>query len=1640
VGVTAREPAGGRDEVESLAEEFLERHRRGERPAIEEYVQRRPDLAREIREVFPTLLLLEDLGPKASGKEAPAAPGDLPEGLRQVGGYRVLREVGRGGMGIVYEAVQEGLGRRVALKVLPHHSLLGSNQLERFQQEARAAARLSHPNIVPVFDVGQDRGLPYYVMQLVPGRGLDLVIEEERRGRDEGRGRIPLPGSDASTSHGDRGTGTSGGGRAYHRSAARVARDAALALDHAHREGVLHRDVKPSNLLVDATGHVWLTDFGLAKTEEGEGLTHSGDFVGTVRYMAPERFQGWSDPRSDVYSLGLTLYELLALRAAFVETDRARLLREVAEGDPPALRRVDRAIHRDLETVVLKAIAKEPSQRYATARAMADDLDRYLRGEPVEARRSSALGRLVRWGARNPALAGLGVSVLLLLAAVAGVASTAAVRLARERDAGRAKLRDSYLSQARAHRASGRTGRRYDALEALRHAAEIRPGRDLCDEAIACLSLPDARRVKVWEKASNVGAFFDSGLRRMASGRQGGEIVIRSTEDDRELLLLPGPEFHADHVFARFSPDGRHLAVHYQQNPRNEWIVWDLDRRAPVVRVPDASEGSAFDFGPGGRCIALGVRGGSVRVFDLNTRELVSTVAGNFDFVHLAIHPGGRLLAGSDGRSGNILLIDLENGEVQRVFRRVGPSGFIGVAWHPEGRLLAAAGGLDRKVYVWDAQVGGRGRVLEGHDAEAVYVSFASGGDLLLSTGWDAKVRFWDPGTGRALFDVAGQWGGFGSDPPSFWTNSLNGAERWEIAPARAAFTLTGHEGKVAKHPYSISLAGGLGLAATTGDDGVRLWDLASRREAAHLASGATTSALFDARGEHLYTSGAFGLLRWPVRATRGQDGPDDPPAGPRRRSLVVGPPEPLNDWRWVRDFALGDADRSIAFVHESRVARLARIDDPGHSLALEGPRSVESVALSPDGRWAAAGGARDSSEVQVWDAREGKPARRLPGQSARVEFDPAGAHLVTATPQEYVFWRTSDWTPAWRIERSPGLTFSGRIAFDRSGKAAALTQTDSGIWVIDPAGGGHLSKLEVPGDQEVRGLALDLEGGYLAATTPDGGIHVWDLKKLAREMEALGLDWDVPAGAGGERSDAPLRVEVIAGEGLPREEGEAGPRARDLFRKRRSALFLRELGSTEEIDRALEAPRLLIPEGTEWRFARGYEEPSPGLEWTRSDFDDSEWETGISGIGGLDRDEGEAGTTLEDQAARYSTVYLRRGFQAPPPPSIDRILLAVECEGGYVAYLNGNEVARSNAGAPGTRVARDGTAARDAVGRVVDLREVDSAGLREGRNVLSIQAIARSRGSSLFVLPVLAAELRPDPAQDRSRTPTLGKDAGDAGDPFLLSYRDARILQRSGRSAEAVAEFERASSLDPSRPEPLLRMVECLRALRDFERAEVVAKSSIEGGALLEEGRMWDAWFQICVRDLCRTPAEALERIPGGPGKAGSRLADSYRWLLQGLSRSEVLRINCGGPGLVEPDGKRWARDRWNRGGVSRSLEGADRPDVEWIGESDPCRTQRYFGGTSAFRPGYRIPLPPGRYRVALHFQETWEGSPLPGTFDVLLEGRAVLEGYEPPRAGSSKPDRRSFDVEVSDGLLEVDFVARSGPPTISAIEIEGR
>jgi serine/threonine protein kinase len=411
------------DRLVAALQEYLAALEEGPPPELQSFLARYPDIRDALQEALSALQFVQDAA--RCLQVEPDAPAAVNQAL---GDFHIVREIGRGGMGVVYEAVQLSLGRRVALKVLPFAATLDPKQLQRFKNEAQAAAGLHHPGIVPVYSVGLERGVHYYAMQLIEGQTLAALIADLRR-------RTGLPLLDhASTDPTARADPTSGTGshpfpdeslrgRGFFRAVALLGQEAAEALEHAHELGVIHRDIKPANLLVDLTGRLWVTDFGLARLSDEAGLTLTGDLVGTMRYMSPEQAAGGRraplDHRTDVYSLGATLYELATLRPVFEGQDRQELLHQILAGEPTPPRHHNRTLPRDLETILLKALARDPADRYATARDLADDLGRFANEEPIRARRPGLLERTGRWLRRRRSLVVAAFIVLLL--AVAGL-------------------------------------------------------------------------------------------------------------------------------------------------------------------------------------------------------------------------------------------------------------------------------------------------------------------------------------------------------------------------------------------------------------------------------------------------------------------------------------------------------------------------------------------------------------------------------------------------------------------------------------------------------------------------------------------------------------------------------------------------------------------------------------------------------------------------------------------------------------------------------------------------------------------------------------------------------------------------------------------------------------------------------------------------------------------------------------------------------------------------------------------------------------------------------------------------------------------------------------------------------------------
>jgi serine/threonine protein kinase/WD40 repeat protein len=636
-----------RNPIEVLAEEFAERQRRGEPITIEAFAAGHPEHADDIRDLFPALVKIEAIRPRSGDVTGPIDGAAGPARLERLGDYRILREVGRGGMGVVYEAEQESLGRHVALKVLPVSALLDAKHVDRFVREAKSAARLHHTNIVPVYGVGQQDGLHYYVMQFIQGLGLDQVLTELRALHRHPGGAVPpefsarsvaralLSGNQSGapperppTSDTASGptplTDASQTGRAYWQSVARLGMQVAQAMAHAHSQGTLHRDIKPSNLLLDAHGNVWVTDFGLAKAADGGDLTSTGEVVGTLRYIPPERFQGQSDARGDVYALGLTLYELLTFRPAFEDSERHRLIERILHDDPPAPRKLNPSVPRDLETIVLKAISRDPHQRYASASALAEDLERFLEDRPIRARRVSARERFWRWCKRNPSLAsatGLAALGLLAVAVVALLFARAQARFAREQTESAGELRrhqEKLLGEQKAGAAL--TKRLSSAFTDLKKESARMAG----ERAQSLLEQQEVPQAALWLARALALAPAED-----VAGRRGYRASLAALARDLPVLRAVIPAKR--NATASFSADGKTILVVSQTlspltreqieaqrkrsgerpgSPPGGFIRWGFRRRieaqlwsaatgravGPVVRIePQLSEGS-FPF------------------------------------------------------------------------------------------------------------------------------------------------------------------------------------------------------------------------------------------------------------------------------------------------------------------------------------------------------------------------------------------------------------------------------------------------------------------------------------------------------------------------------------------------------------------------------------------------------------------------------------------------------------------------------------------------------------------------------------------------------------------------------------------------------------------------------------------------------------------------------------------------------------------------------------------------------------------------------------------------------------------------------------------------------------------------------------
>jgi serine/threonine protein kinase/WD40 repeat protein len=1219
------------DPFGQIADEFVEAFRQGKRPSVEEFARRYPEHADDIREMLPALVLMEKARSADDDADrrhqARAAAATAP--LQQLGDYQILREVGRGGMGVVYEAQQLSLGRHVAIKVLPSHALLDTRQLARFQREARSAARLHHTNIVPVFGVGEQDGLHYYVMQFIHGLGLDLVLDELRRLRQPGDKRAPTLGearehstdgtqdvsaadvarvlltgefhqgdpSAALTGEADlapsapvRAADTSAtihlpgqsepsslseSGNQYWQSVARVGMQVADALAHASSQGVLHRDIKPSNLLLDDTGNVWVTDFGLAKADsDGDNLTHTGDIVGTLRYMAPERFNGQGDLRSDIYSLGLTLYEMLTLRPAFDESNRNKLVKQVMHSEPVRPRKLNRAVPRDLETVVLKAIARDPAHRYQTPAEMAEDLKRFVEDRPVRARRISEVERLYRWCRRNPLPASLLAGIVLVfLAGFAGVfwqwreaeaaredektqrgwaeelwkgAETARGEAVEARNAAdksrefaQAEAFRAVFSEVKALRAGHEPGWRDKALADLARLAVMpTPSRNLPElrtEAAATLGTADIRLVaKIELPATPLGpcAFSLDGRTLLTANRKSG-LDFWDVAGKRHLFGVAGlterEKSRSDQVVV-YLPDGQGLAV----GTRDQGVVF-TDNRG--IRTPRATitEGSRQP-----RRLAINARGqpriavswsgsGPITVHDLATGALLGRFKRSSPF---ALSPDGQWLAVQEEKA-NIVLLPIASDTPRIVLGGHDGDSATTLAFSPDGTMLAAAFYKQPTVVLWDVAKRERCGTLRGHRERVLDVAFSPDGEWIATGSLDYSARIWETRTGQRVATLSTP------SSPAFRV-------QWSPTGEHLAVNLN--------NPREVF------LYRITGRHHVQQW-LTGHRVELH-------SVVAHPRLDRLTTSGYKELYSWDLSVSR----PSPVSIGPNPGDVTALACSPDGSLLAVATLRRSSSREVPVLIREANTGK-----ERGR-IAVR--HSVHALAFDPAGERLACGDA--AGNVIVWDLATSQPVRKFATGSSvySILFLDRPRRLVTHGKEAVFLFNVESGERERKVDLAGGSI--RMLAADRARSRLVVgfqSGAIAGLSLPDLKAGPRLDRAH---DSKVRCLALspdgrllasgsnhdvvlrdarsfetllafplwpgtlrdmtfDFRGRRLAIVGTGSEVDLWDLAALREGLAEVGLDWDRPApeevapsGLGPDSEQPRTAVPVIRRPGWP--------------------------------------------------------------------------------------------------------------------------------------------------------------------------------------------------------------------------------------------------------------------------------------------------------------------------------------------------------------------------------------------------------------------------------------------------------------------------------------------------------------------------
>jgi serine/threonine protein kinase/WD40 repeat protein len=1141
-----------------VADEFLRRQEQGERPDIEEYAARYPQAAPVLRKVLAALGLLE-----RSATGAPVSLGSVPESMLtgMLGDFRILQEIGRGGMGIVYQAEQISLGRRVALKVLPFAATLDPKQLQRFKNEAQAAAHLHHTNIVPVFGVGCERGVHYYAMQFIEGQTLAAIIRELRRnveGRMSNDERMPNaecrmpndapPEADPRTNvrHSTLDLLSSLGSShsSFFRTAAHLGVQAAEALEHAHAKGIIHRDIKPANLLVDVSGNLWITDFGLARIVNEAGLTMTGDLVGTLRYMSPEQAlakRATMDARTDVYSLGATLYELLTLEPPYNGRDREELLRQIAFDEPRLPSRLNKAVPVDLQTIVLKAMAKSPEERYATAGELADDLRRFIAGEPVRARPATAWERGVKWARRRPAVAALiAVSVVAFLSIFAGTLWHNAKLSGALRKAD-TNLYNSRLNEVRAIRRARDDGYRTKVFDLLKEAMELEtPEKDysvLRQEAAACLGDFVGLEPTSWEE-------FPASIGCAALHPDGQLLALSFFDGTIELRPIP----HGTPVRLRglsswaaalaFRAGGKELVAVDQTGMILIWRLkrdrtWTcsqkfrMERTAPLLMPLPAlpffttTEVSSVDF-PRLAC-----------------------------FASAALTPDGRYLAASWTNSA-VALVRIADGTAAGQFPVPNGEAIKTLTVSPDGKLLAAAyeHGGRYGIFVWDIRTRARQTLIP--DLETPYcLAFSPDSKFMVCT-HDEGVALYDTNTFQLRPFERGDLPSAAAFSPdsqilAYEANNIRLIRLWDISRNRSPAAVR------CRHAFWVAFSKDSKILVAVSTELVRIWNLAGADEKLDLPGHAAgiNSVVFSPDGKLLATSGGDHKVKiWNPTTCRLVKQLDfsTPVEGlcfsPEGDVLAAGDYDhgtirfyDVDSWQTlgVMQSCVGDRVHSTAFSPRGFYfaaagplgLRLWRIVHAGGDRATKRAISFEpvdqlteewssSICFSPDDLWLAWTD-QDRNElvhrVNVWELGTLRP-HALPmvpmAKSCR-----AGHALGFSDSKHLTFINDKLQVAVWDVTTKQEVASFGELAeknyprpkthLSADGAWYAVADQTIRIWDM---GAKKLLVALAPERSSVSSVNWSPDRKLLAVGGNDGCLEIWDLPKINAKLAKTGLEW----------------------------------------------------------------------------------------------------------------------------------------------------------------------------------------------------------------------------------------------------------------------------------------------------------------------------------------------------------------------------------------------------------------------------------------------------------------------------------------------------------------------------------------------------